>query len=501
MVAIHSALDQALLPEVAEFLSGAPHRLFIGGKWVEGSSGETFETLNPGSGQTLTTVHAGSSADVDRAVTAAQEAFQKSGWATMPANERGVILHRLADLVEKHTPILAQLESLDVGKIHAQATGDIGAYVSTLRYYTDMAVGVRREIPIAVPHHEAYTSLQPYGVCGFIFPWNFPFLLLGWGTAPALAAGNTVVVKPAEDTPLSTLYICKLVGQAGVPPGVFNVVPGLGETAGKAVAEHPGFKRMSFTGSPEVGKLVAEACARNLVPVKLELGGKGAAVLFDDIDVEDTADKLVGAITLNAGQVCCTATRWVVQKRIYDQLVDVTRSRLKSVQIGHELDPGSQMGPVVSAKQRERVLGYLDRGKSSGAEFLLEGGRAAVAGYEEGFFVKPAMLRGDPSNVACVEEIFGPVTYVLPFDDEEEAVDLVNRSPYGLANSVWSGDLARAARVARAMVAGNSWVNGHNVFAQGVPYGGVNLSGLGGGVNSPETFYDYLRAQSVVRPL
>lgn len=501
MVAIHSTIDQVLLPEVQEFLSQGPKKLFIDGQWVESASGETFKTLNPGSGAELVEVYAGGEEDVNRAVEAADRAFRKSGWATMTPNERGVILHRLADLVEKHLPILNQLEALDDGKVHAQATGDIEAYISTLRYYADMAIKIKREVPIAVSGHEAYSALEPYGVCGFIIPWNFPFLLLGWGTCPALAAGNTIVVKPAEDTPLTTLYICNLVKEAGVPDGVFNVVPGLGETAGKAVSEHPGFRRMSFTGSPEVGRLVAEACGRNLVPVKLELGGKGAAVVFDDTNVEDTAQKLAGAITFHSGQVCCTATRWIVQKKVYDRVVDLTSQHLSQIQIGHELQEGSQMGPVVSAKQRDRVLGYLRDGAAAGAEFILEGGPAEVSGHEDGFFVKPAMLAGTPDNLACTQEIFGPVTYVMPFEEEEEAVQLVNRSRYGLANSVWTKDLERANRMAKAMVAGNSWINAHNVFAQGVPYAGVNLSGMGGGVNSPETYYDYLRPKSIVRPL
>jgi aldehyde dehydrogenase (NAD+) len=362
-------------------------------------------------------------------------------------------------------------------------------------------VHTRRREPIAVSGFEAHTLRVPYGVCGFIFPWNFPFLLIGWGIAPALAAGNTVVIKPAEDTPLSTLYFAKLAEEAGVPAGVVNVVTGFGETAGAALGRHPGIKRMSFTGSPEVGRLIAEACGKNLVPVKLELGGKGAAVIFDDVNVNAVADSLAGAVTLNAGQVCCTATRWVVHEKIRDPFVARATATMGGMKIGYGADTDTKIGPVVSEKQRARVLGYLDKGVKTGAKMLLEGGRAEVKGHEQGYYVKPALMTGEPGNVCAREEIFGPVAYVMTFNDEDKVVDLVNSSSYGLANSVWSNNLERANRVAERLVAGNSWINAHNLFAHGLPYGGCNLSGCGGGVLGPETLSDYLRNQSVARPL
>lgn len=488
------------LPEVAEFLAGGPLRAVIGGKDVAAAHGEVFSTVDPGSGERLAEVCAMQPEDVDQAVRAAAAAFEKSGWAQMPPNERGVLLHRLADAVEQRLAIVAQIESLDAGKILAQAQGDVQNFVATIRYYADMALHLQRRTPLAVARHEAWTARFPWGPCGFIFPWNFPILLLGWGTAPALAAGNTVVVKPAEDSPLSTIYVARLAREIGFPDGVINVVPGLGEVTGAAVASHPGLKRMSFTGSPEVGRLVAAACGKNLVPVKLELGGKGAAVVFDDVDLGRTANKLVQAITFHTGQVCCDATRWLIHRPIYDQFVAECADRLRRVVVGYQLDPASQMGPVVSQKQRERVLGYLARGQSEGAEVVLEGGPADVPG-RQGFYVKPALLAGSLDNVAAREEIFGPVAYLTPFRDEEEAVRLVNQTDYGLANSVWSKDLDRAYRVAEAMVAGNSWINAHNLFPHGVPYAGVKKSGLGGGVLSAETFFDYWRSVSVVRPL
>jgi aldehyde dehydrogenase (NAD+) len=492
----------AQVQKAEHFLSQPLLRMFIGGEWTPAASGKSFTTLDPGTGESLASVAAGEAADIDRAVQAAQRAFERSGWARMPASDRAVLLHRLADLIENRIDVLSEIESLDVGKPRGQARAfDIPHAARTFRYYADAAVTTRIREPIAVSGNDAWSVRQPYGVCGFIFPWNFPFLLIGWGTAPALAAGNTVVIKPAEDTPLSALYFARLAEEAGIPPGVVNVVPGFGETAGAALARHPGIRRMSFTGSPEIGRLVGEACGRNLVPVKLELGGKGAAVIFDDVTAESAAEALVGAVTLNAGQVCCTATRWLVDERIAQRFIDKAVSLMSAMKIGYGGDESTQLGPVVSEKQRQRVLGYLDRGRAEGGRTLLAGGAAKVPGRENGFYVKPALLGGGPENVCAKEEIFGPVAYVMTFTDEAEALELVNRSPYGLANSVWSADLERAARVAERLVAGNSWINAHNVFAHGVPYGGVNLSGCGGGVLGPETLQDYYRKQSVVRPL
>ena len=496
-----SAMAAPKMMEVNTFLVEDPLKLFIGGQWVPAKAGGTFSTLDPGNGRVLARVASADATDIDAAVCAAHHAFRHSGWPSMSNNDRAVILHRLADLVDQHTAILAQIESLDVGKPLAQPTSfDVPNCAQTLRYYADLSVHTSRRQSIAVSGTEAYTARVPYGVCAFIIPWNFPFLLLGWGVSPALAAGNTIVIKPAEDTPLSALYFAHLAEMAGVPAGVINVVPGYGHQAGAALAAHPDINRMSFTGSPEVGREVAAACGRNLVPVKLELGGKGAAVVFSDADVEHTAQALSDAITLNTGQVCCTATRWIIQESIYERFVETAKAHLEQKRIGYGLDPGTQMGPLVSEKQKTRVLGYLEDGERSGAEVLLRGGEVQVSGHQ-GFFVRPSLLAGQPDNRCAVEEIFGPVAYLMQFRDEDECLELVNSSDYGLANSVWSADLNRARRVAESMVAGNSWINAHNVFKHGIPYGGCNLSGLGGGVLGPDTFFDYLRPQSIVRPV
>jgi acyl-CoA reductase-like NAD-dependent aldehyde dehydrogenase len=496
-----NSMSTTIVSTAENFIRRDCHKFFVAGQWLPSSGSKKFGVFDPGTGELLTNVYEASPDDVDLAVREAARAFKEGPWPNMRPDERAVYLHRLADLVESNQPIISEIECRDVGKPIAQAEWDVKNFSQTLRYYADLAVNAQYRNPIAASHYEARCVHLPRGVCAFIFPWNFPFLLVGWGISPALAAGNTVVIKPAEETPLSTLYLMQLAEQAGIPGGVLNVVTGSGEGTGAALARHPVLARMSFTGSPEVGRLVARECGQNLVPVKLELGGKGAAVVFGDTEIDATATALVSAITLNTGQVCCTASRWLIQEQVVDKFVSCAIDRMKNVRIGYGHEPGTDMGPVVSPKQRDRVLGYLQKARHQGARSLLEGGLAEVPGKEKGYYIKPAILAGEPDNVACREEIFGPVPFILTFRDEDEAVELVNQSQYGLANSVWSRDLDRANRVAEKLIAGNSWINAHNVFVHGVPYGGVNLSGLGGGVLGPNTFQDYLRDLSVVRPL
>ncbi len=487
----------SILPSVREFLAQKPIPHFINGRFQVADGTATHTVINPSDGLPLAEVSFGGASDVALAIEAAAAAFPK--WAATPPNERAAALHRLADLMQKHSASLAQIESLDVGKaITASESFDIPFGTEGLRYFADFSVHAQYSLPIAVRNIEAHIHRAPCGVCGFIFPWNFPFDLLMWGVAPALAAGNTVVVKPSEVTPLSTLFVAKLAAEAGLPPGVFNVVVGDGPGAGNALTTHPAVRRMSFTGSPEVGSKVGEVCGKRIVPCKLELGGKGAAVVLRDADVSDAGRKLADALTLNTGQVCCTATRWLVDENVFEEFVEAARTALQQVKIGPALDRATTMGPLVSEVQRKRVLGYLEKGRSEGGNVLLD---ATKPPFDGGFFVTPWLIEGGAENVCFREEIFGPAACVTRFKSEAHAIDLVNHLDYGLANSVWSQDLGKARRVAESLVAGNAWINAHNVFAYGLPYGGINRSGLGGGVNSPATFYDYLREQTIARPL
>ena len=489
-------MQTELHPNVRRFL--AQPLCNLSNQW--GAATNTEQVVNPSDGSIIAEVAMGGANEIDSAISAADRAFP--AWVGLNTDERARLLRRFADELESHSVELAQLESLDVGKPVAAAEGfDVPFGIECFRYFADLSKQAQYNVPLRLKAFEARTFRAPYGVCGFIFPWNFPFTLLCWGIAPALAAGNTVVVKPSEITPLTTLYAAQIAENAGIPTGVFNVVVGRGCEAGVALSSSTRIKRMSFTGSPEVGRAVGEQSGRNLIPCKLELGGKGAAVVFDDVNVDAVAIQLAGAITLNAGQVCCTATRWVIHDRIYDRFVNKVTEALKGTKVGPGLDRDTQMGPLVSDVQRKRVLGYLDRGRQGGARAILNGGTISPEGMSDGFYVAPALLEGTSGNICCREEIFGPCAYLLRFKDEESAVATVNDLSYGLANSIWSSDLVRANRVAEKLLAGNNWINAHNLFAYGLPYGGVNLSGMGGGVNSPETFYDYLRSQTIARPL
>lgn len=344
---------------------------------------------------------------------------------------------------------------------------------------------------------DSKTIKRPYGVAGFIFPWNFPLTLCAWGIAPALAAGNTVVIKPASETPLSTLYLAKLVEEAGFPAGTVNVIPGKGSVVGEALTSHPKVKLMSFTGSTEVGRHIGEVCGRNLVPAKLELGGKGAAVICQDADIDQAVEGLCGAISLNAGQVCCTASRWYIHESIYDEFVAKAKATLEAVVVDNGLKASSQMGPMCTHRQMAKVLECIAEAQANGAEVVTGGQRLMSGELDKGYFIQPTLLAGSDDNPWAQEEIFGPVAFLLKFSDEEEVVERANRNPYGLSNSVWTQDSDKAQWIAAELVAGNSWINAHNVFEYGLHYGACNQSGCGGGVNSKATFEGYLRHQSV----
>jgi phenylacetaldehyde dehydrogenase len=465
-----------------EAFIATPRQLFINGQWADAASGRTFATPNPATGETLAHVAEGDAEDINRAVRAARRAFEEGPWSRMTPSERGRIIWRIGDLILEHTQELAQLESLDNGKPEAvAAAADVPLAADLFHYMAGWATKIEgNTINISVPYmpganFHSYTLREPVGVVGQIIPWNFPLLMAAWKLGPALATGNCVVLKPAEQTPLTALRLAELIAEAGVPDGVVNVVPGFGETAGAALAAHNDVDKVAFTGSTEVGKLILQAAAGNLKKVSLELGGKSPNIVFDDAD-EGAIEGAAGAIFFNHGQCCVAGSRLYVQRSRFDEVVDGVAEIAKSIKLGPGTDPGTQMGPLVSDEQLQRVTGYLESGKADGATAVTGGGRHGDSGY----FVEPTVITNTRPDMKIVrEEIFGPVLVAAPFDTLDDIAAAANDSEYGLGAGIWTKDISKAHALAKKLRAGTVWINCYNVFDASLPFGGYKQSGWG----------------------
>ena len=479
---------------VSQFLA-TPRKLLIDGRWVAAQSGKTFDSLDPATGEVLARVAAGDKADIDLAVKAARRAFESGPWSKMSASERGRIIWKIADLLEQHTEEFAELETLDNGKpISVSRVADVPLAVDLLRYMAGWATKIEGStLPIAGPFL-AYTRREPIGVVGQIIPWNFPLLMAAWKLGPALSCGNAVVLKPAEQTPLSVLRLGELILEAGIPPGVVNIVPGYGETAGAALAAHPDVDKVAFTGSTEVGKLIVEAAAGNLKKVSLELGGKSPNIVFPDADMEKAIPGAAMATFFNHGQCCIAGTRLFVQKSAFDDVVAGVADHAKSLKVGPGMAEDTDMGPLVSKEQFERVTAYLQKGATEGAR-AVAGGRALE---RPGYFVEPTLLVDtEPDMSIWREEIFGPVLAATPFDDLDELARQANDTPYGLGAGVWTQDISKAHKLAKLLKAGTVYVNTYNIFPAEMPFGGYKESGWGREMG-PEVLESYTETKSVI---
>ncbi len=480
---MNAPLNPVLTAATTEFLARRNHCMLIGGQWVASSNGQRLEVLDPADESLLATVPAATEADVDRAVQAARQAFEAPGWAKMRPDQRQRLLLRLADLIEANARTLAEIESLDNGKSVAIAEAvDVALAASYFRYmagWTTKIEGSTLDVSIPfAPQNEfvGYTRKEPVGVVGAIVAWNFPLLLASWKLAPALATGCTVVLKPAEQTPLSALYLAELVLQAGFPEGVVNVVTGDGPSVGAPLTRHPGVNKLTFTGSTEVGKLIGKAAMDNMTRITLELGGKSPVIVLEDCDPAVAAGGAAQAIYFNQGQVCCAGSRLYVHKKNYDRVVADLADHANALTIGHGMDPSAQLGPLVSREQLDRVCGYIDIGRQQGAEVVAGGGRAG----DKGYFVKPTVLaKVDQKARVVQEEIFGPVVVAMPYDDLDQVAAWANDTPFGLGASIWSNDLSRVHRLIPRIKSGTVWVNCHNMLDPALPFGGYKQSGFG----------------------
>src|SRR6202140_847878 len=468
---------------VAQFM-GTPKKLLIDGKWLAPASERTFEVKNPANGATIARAAEADKADIDAAVRAARRAFESGPWPAMTPSERAKIIWRIGDLITKYADELAELESLDNGKpIGVARAADVPLAADIFQYMAGWCTKIEgKVIPLSVLYtpgvnYHSYTRPEPIGVVGQIIPWNFPLLMAAWKLAPALATGCTVVLKVAEETPLSALRLGEIMQEAGIPPGGVNFVTGFGETAGAALAAHPGVDKVAFTGSTEVGRLIVQAAARDLKHVSLELGGKSPVIVLKDADLDVAIPGAASAIFFNHGQCCCAGSRLYVQRDIFEKVVEGVAAYAKGIKLGPGLDPTTEMGPMVSETQRNRVCGYLDAGKQEGARALTGGKAREGAGY----FVEPTVFVDTRPNMKIVqEEIFGPVVTAMPFKDmDEDLVREANNSIYGLAAGIWTRDLSKAHLLASQMKAGSVWVNCYNIFDAALPFGGYKQSGWG----------------------
>lgn len=463
-----------------DFLS-QPKKLLIDGKWVPAESGKTFDVYNPATGEVLTKVAEGSKADVDKAVKAARKAFETGPWRKMSSAERARLLYKLADAIEARADEFAQLETLDNGKpIRESRYVDIPQAVETFRYYAGWCTKLEGETMNVNSNFFNYTLREPVGVVGQIIPWNFPLLMAAWKLGPALACGNTLILKPAEQTPLTALRLGELICEIGFPEGVVNIVTGFGpDAAGEALSTHPDVDKIAFTGEDKTGRKILEASTGNLKRVSLELGGKAPNIVFSDADVDAAVKGAITGIFFNQGQVCCAGSRLFLEKSIHDEFLTKLSERAKSLRQGNGLDEKTQIGPQVSKEQQDRILGYCDIAKNEGAQ-LVCGGERPEGDLANGYFVKPTIFKAVKNEMRIAqEEVFGPVLAVIPFTSMEEVAEQANKTTYGLSGAVWTRDVKKAHKLAAHIKAGTIWVNCYNAFDPAVPFGGYKMSGYG----------------------